>query len=104
MKYANRKDVFGNSTGGIRMACLDYPVARYQSYSVREDGSFDPMYGSVYPFSVEQLRQMYGSLAHYRELVEKSAAETVALGFLLKEDVAEYVEYTVDQAKRRGLL
>ncbi len=104
MKYANRKDVFGNSTGGIRMACLDYPVARYQSYSVREDGSFDPMYGSVYPFPVEQLRQMYGSLAHYRELVEKSAAETVALGFLLKEDVAEYVEYTVDQAKRRGLL
>ncbi len=103
MKYENRKDLFGNTTGGIRMAAMDYPVGRYQSHSIRSDGSFDPMFGTVFPFSAEQLTAMYGSLAHYRELVEQSAQETIAQGFLLREDKEAYVDRTVAMAERRGL-
>ena len=103
MKYENKKDLFGNTTGGIRMAAMDYPVGRYQSYSTRADGSFDPMFGTVFPFPAEQLTAMYGSLAHYRELVERSAEETIALGFLLREDKEAYVDATVAMAERRGL-
>ncbi|WP_461874813.1 alpha/beta hydrolase domain-containing protein [Fusicatenibacter sp.] len=102
-KFENKKDVFGNTMGGIRMACMDYPVGRYVSHSKKADGSYDPMFGTVYPFAPEQLKAMYGGLEHYKELVEKSAAESVALGFLLKEDVPAYVEFTVNMAKRRGL-
>lgn len=102
-KYENKKDLFGNTVGGIRMACMDYPVGKYVSHSKKADGSYDAMFGTVYPFSAEQLTVMYGSLAHYETLVRKSAAETVALGFLLKEDVEAYVNYTVDMARRRGL-
>ena len=91
------------TTGGIRMAAMDYPVGRYQSYSTRADGSFDPMFGTVFPFPAEQLTAMYGSLAHYRELVERSAEETIALGFLLREDKEAYVDATVAMAERRGL-
>lgn len=103
MKYENRKDVFGNTTGGIRMAALDYPVGRYTSFSTRADGSYDPMFGTVYPFSLQQLKEMYGTLDNYRHLVEKSADETIALGFLMKEDKAAYVDATVNMAERRGL-
>ena len=103
MKFENHKDVFGNTTGGIRMAALDYPVGKYVSFSKREDGSADPMFGTVYPFSKEFLKELYGSLDHYRKLVEESAEESIALGFLLREDKEEYVERTVEMAKRRGL-
>ena len=102
-KFENKKDLFGNTMGGIRMACMDYPVGKYTSYCQRADGSYDPMFGTVYPFTPEQLKAMYGSLEQYRTLVEKSAAESVALGFLLKEDVDAYVDFTVDMARRRGL-
>lgn len=102
-KFENKKDLFGNTAGGIRMACMDYPVGKYISCSKRADGSYDAMFGTVYPFAAEQLAAMYGSLDHYRELAEKSAAESVALGFLLKEDVPAYVDFTVNMAKRRGL-
>lgn len=103
MKFENHKDVFGNTTGGIRMAAMDYPVGKYVSFSKREDGSADPMFGTVYPFSKEFLKELYGSLDHYRKLVEESAEESIALGFLLRDDKEEYVERTVEMAKRRGL-
>lgn len=103
MKYENRKDIFGNTTGGIRMAALDYPVGTYQSYSIREDGSYDPMFGTVYPFSPQKLEALYGSLDHYRELVKSSARESIAAGFLLKDDEDAYVDATVAMAARRGL-
>lgn len=103
MKYENRKDLFGNTTGGIRMAAMDYPVGRYTSHSKRVGGGYDPMFGTVYPFPTEQLTAMYGSLEHYRQLVENNADELIALGFLLRGDRVEYVDYTVGMAARRGL-
>ncbi len=103
-RKANRKDMFGNTMGGIRLANMDYPVGRYESFSTREDGSIDPMFGTVYPFSAKVLQEIYGSLSHYRELVEKQAERTIALGFLLREDKKAYVDTITEQAARRGLV
>ncbi|MDO4283929.1 MAG: alpha/beta hydrolase domain-containing protein [Eubacteriales bacterium] len=102
-KCENEKDAFGNTVGGIRMAALDYPVGRYRSCSVQGEGKIDPMFGTVYPFSPETLQALYGSLAHYRELVTESAKQTEALGFLLREDRDDYIEATVSLAQKRGL-
>lgn len=103
MKYENHKDAFGNTTGGIRMAALDYPVGVYKSYSVRENNSYDAMFGTLYPFSLDKLKGLYGTLSHYKDLVNQSAEETIALGFLLKEDKEEYVDRTVRLAEKLGL-
>lgn len=103
MKYENRKDLFGNTTGGIRMAAMDYPVGIYKSCSQRSDGSYDPMFGTVYPFSEEKLAALYGTLDNYRRLVEQSAEKSIAEGFLLRADKTAYVDYTVEMAARRGL-
>ena len=103
MKYENRKDLFGNSLGGIRLATQDYPIGRYESYSVRSDGSLQGLYGSVHTFPREQLQLLYGSLAHYKELVRSNAQSNIAEGFLLEQDEEAYVEYCVQLAARGGL-
>lgn len=103
MKYENRKDMFGNTTGGIRSAWLDNPIGVYKSYSVRKDGGYEAMFGTVYPFEKELLINLYGSLTHYRQLVEQSTDETIALGFLLQEEKQEFVDKVVELAEKRGL-
>ena len=62
------------------------------------------MFGTAKPFSPEKLAALYGNLANYRRLVEKSADETIAKGFVLAEDREELVERTVAIAKARGLI
>ena len=100
---ANCKDVFGNARGGIRHPFADCPTATYQSYTDREDGKIQMMFGTAKPFSPEKLAALYGNLANYRRLVEKSADEAIAKGFVLAEDREELVERTVAIAKARGL-
>lgn len=102
--YENRKDAFGNSTGGIRLADLDFPTGRIQSFSRREDDSVDPMFGTVFPFSAGFLKELYGSLSHYRELVSAQADRIIAEGFLLPDDREAYIDEITDQAGRRGLV
>lgn len=101
---ASQKDVFGNTAGGIRLASQDFPAGVYKSESIRADGSKDPMFGTLYPFSPELLRNLYGTSERYRALVEKSAEESIALGFLMREDKKEYVERTVRIAQECGLV
>lgn len=103
MKFENKKDIFGNTVGGIRMAALDYPVGMYKSYSIRRDGTYAPMFGTIHPFSPEKLKMLYEDIDHYRRLAEKNAEEIIAAGFLLREDKQDYVNQTVELAERRGL-
>ena len=49
------------------------------------------------------LAELYGSLDHYRELVEKATARDVQKGFVLAEDAADLVDEVVAMAKARGL-
>ena len=53
--------------------------------------------------SPEMLAELYGSLDHYRELVEKATARDVQKGFVLAEDAAGLVDEVVAMAKARGL-
>ena len=99
----NRTDAFGNAKGGIRFPAIDYPTARYQSYSRSAEGRVDAMFGTAYPLSPEVLRGLYKSLEQYRTLVEQSARECVKRGFLLEEDLEACVEDLVGKAAQRGL-
>ena len=100
---ANRKDIFGNALGGIRYPTADCPTAAYQSYSDRKDGSIQMMFGQCTPFSPALLQSIYGDLANYRKLAEKSADSAVAKGFVLKEDRDWLVDRTCEIAAARGL-
>lgn len=100
---ANRKDIFGNALGGIRYPVADCPTASYQSYTERADGSIQMMFGTVKPFGKVLLREMYGTLEHYRALAEKSTDNAIAKGFILPEDREYMIESVVAIAKERGL-
>ena len=54
-------------------------------------------------FSKEMIKELYGTLAHYREMAEKNTKEQVTKGFVCREDAAELVEIAVQLAKKRGL-
>lgn len=99
----NCTDALGNSKGGIRTPAIDYPTGIYTSHALHDDGSVSPMFGKVNPFPPEKLQALYGTLAHYRALVEKGAEQMMAKGFLLREDREELVERIVRTAKERGL-
>ena len=100
---ANKKDAFGNALGGIRYPTADCPTASYQSYTDRADGNIQMMFGTAKPFSPELLKSLYGSLAHYKELVEQSTDSAISKGFVLQEDRQEMIDYSVELAARRGL-
>ena len=89
--------------GGIRYPVADCPTASYQSYTERADGSIQMMFGTAKPFSGTLLREMYGSLAHYRALAEQSTDRAVAKGFILPEDREYMIESVTAIAKERGL-
>jgi len=99
----NRTDAFGNAKGGIRTAAIDYPIGTYSSHSVDKDGRIIPMFGKVNPFSAELLKELYGDLNHYRELVAQRTDEVIAQGFILPEDRETHIEAVVALAARRGL-
>lgn len=107
----NRKDVFGNSIGGLRTCLLNYPTGRYNITSTIERGqSFvdetsdkDPLFGYEEAFSKAFLKELYGSLEHYKELCIKDTKEQVSKGFICKEDADEIVDIAVNLAKGRGL-
>ncbi len=100
---ANRRDAFGNAIGGIRYPTADCPTGSYQSYTDREDGKIQMMYGQCTPFAPETLRAIYGSLDGYRRMVERSTDNAIAHGWVLPADRAYMVERTVAIAARRGL-
>ena len=107
----NKKDAFGNTIGGLRTCLLDYPTGRYSNTSDIEKGQnfLDPesekegLFGYQQAFSKEMIKELYGTLAHYREMAEKNTKEQVTKGFVCREDAAELVEIAVELAKKRGL-
>lgn len=61
------------------------------------------LFGYQQAFSKEMIKELYGTLAHYREMAEKNTKEQVTKGFVCREDAAELVEIAVQLAKKRGL-
>lgn len=103
VKYENRKDAFGNSLGGIRMAGIEYPTGIYKSYCILDNKTYNPLFGAVYPLPKELLKELYQDCEHYRNLVEKNAERLISEGFLIKEDKTDYINQFVQMAKMRGL-
>jgi len=107
----NVKDVFGNTLGGLRTCLLNFPTGRYHNTSDIEPGgsSFDPksdkdgLFGYQEAFSANMIKELYGSLVYYNELVIKDTLEQVSKGFVCREDADELIELAVRLAKKRGL-
>lgn len=108
----NRKDVFGNTRGGLRTCLLNYPTGRYHISSTIEPGqSFldplatqNPLFGYEEPFSSAFLRELYGSLENYEKLCREDTKEQISKGFLCKEDGEALVQFAVSLARERGLV
>lgn len=103
IKYDNKKDVFGNTKGGIRPGNLEYPLGVYKSYAKKADGSLQSMFGTFFPFDKEMLKNLYGNLERYTVLIEQNAEELIAAGFLLRADKKDYMDTIINTAKRAGL-
>lgn len=107
----NVKDALGISKGGLRTCLLDYPTGSYYCTSEIERGMSDIfpesdkelLFGHEEPFPKEMLRQMYGTLDHYRKLVTEHTRVQTAKGFIVKEDMEDLIEMAVELAKERGL-
>jgi hypothetical protein len=99
----NVTDAFGNAVGGIRTPAIDYPTARYYSYSTLKDGGISFVFGHIDPFPKEMLKALYGSLENYKKLVEKGVDRVIAQGFIMREDRQECIDRIVEAAKKRGL-
>lgn len=107
----NRKDVFGNTRGGLRTCLLNYPTGRYHITSTIPKGqSFldpesteDPLFGYQEAFSPAFLKELYGSLAHYEELCAEDTKEQISRGFVCQEDGETLIQMAVLLAKKRGL-
>ena len=107
----NARDAFGNAKGGLRTCLLDYPTARYANYSnvvpgtgtVDKASGVDILFGHQERFSAGMLRELYGTLDHYRTLCEENTAEQVSRGYVCREDASELVRLAVDQARASGL-
>ncbi len=110
-KGENIKDALGNSIGGLRTCLLDYPTGSFYLYSdvnVGENGMFpelnkDFVFGHEEAFPKEMLKRMYGSLEHYRSLVEQHTWKQVMKGYVIREDAASLVDEALRRAKERGL-
>ncbi len=99
-KYDNKKDLFGNTKGGIRLGNIEYPLGTYVSYARKADGTFQGLFGTFYPFPKELLKALYGDLEHYQLLIEQNAEELIAQGFLLRADKADYMNTILQSARK----
>lgn len=61
------------------------------------------LYGCELPFEKEKLVRLYGSLDHYRALVEQAAQAAVARRQLVAEDLDYCVAHAVAKAAKYGL-
>jgi len=96
-------DMFGHALGGLRTAALQYPTTRYFTYSTLPNGLKNPLWGHIEPIASQTLKEIYGSLQRYLQLVEADCARRVSLGYLLAEDVGDLVTRLTTLAAERGL-
>lgn len=107
----NKKDLSGNTMGGIRTCLLDYPTGSFYGYSnipkgssmIFPDSERDYLFGHEESFPAEMLTRMYGSLQHYKELVTEHTLKQVANGYVVKEDAEQLITEALNRAVARGL-
>ncbi len=80
------RDVNGIARGGIRLPQVEVPIA-HNSAIQRTPDVFARLVGYYKPFSVEKLRDLYGSRANYLVLYGKAARAAEAASAVLPRDV-----------------
>lgn len=75
-------DTNGNVKGGLRTPWVDVPIARYDWRGECVGGS-----GRTFPYSITQLKALYGTPAVYHERFARSARDAEKRGVLLAADV-----------------
>jgi hypothetical protein len=73
------------------------------TYFVDPSADKDRIFGHQEAFSPELLKELYGSLENYRQLVTTDTEEQIAKGFVNPEDGKDLIRIAVDLAKKRGL-
>jgi len=89
------RDTDGNALGGIRLAPIDVPVARYVSTTCG-------LGGITVPFTEAELLLRYPTHAAYYGAVAARVADNVADGYLLPEDAADLLARACDAKNRWG--
>jgi hypothetical protein len=80
------RDEYGNALGGIRLPELEVPIARYEGFSAT--GSIS---GQTYPFTAEQIKQLYPTHEIYVEKIKAAAQAAERAQVILAYRVAEYI-------------
>jgi hypothetical protein len=80
-------DKYGNVLGGVRLPEVEVPVARYVA-PTKEGG----ILGSTYPFTAEEIKQLYPTHADYVSKVTVAANAALQAGVILPYRVKEYVD------------
>ena len=102
----NKKDPAGNTLGGWRLPCLNYPVCTYflESTPLKPDYGFAAtLFGYIEPFSADFLRKTYESLEKYKNIIVQETDECIKKGFMLPWHREKCISYAVDKAQHFGL-
>ncbi|CAG8176014.1 unnamed protein product [Penicillium salamii] len=88
------RDKHGNAMNGVRTLHTDVPLARIVAATPKGRPSW--YCGSEWPFSEDELRVLYGSVAGYRMLAGAAITNQVQSGFLLPGDAEVLRRETVE--------
>jgi hypothetical protein len=85
------RDARGNALGGIRTPAVDVPISALDGTFKAKTSIICSLFGSVTPFDVATLTQLYPTHDVYVNKVKAAAADAVAKTFLLPADAATIV-------------
>ena len=103
----NMRDRFGNAMGGFRLPPIDLPVCTYYPHCTPIMPfalTGKTIFGYRIPYTADQLRDLYGSLAAYEEKAAQKADECIKAGTLLESDKEACIRYCVEEARSFGLM
>ena len=89
-------DDLGNVRGGIRTPYVDAPVAILSGLG-QTGTSFCGLFGTTVMFTPAELFSLYGSQLGYVDAVTAATEEAFELGFLLREDADQIIEWAPQQ-------
>lgn len=80
-----QRDEHGNALGGIRMPEMDVPVATYRG-TVEGADAMSSLFGSMTPFSPEELRTLNPSRDAYLDAYDQAVDRAVEAGYFDARD------------------
>jgi hypothetical protein len=83
---AIQRDAHGNALGGVRLPELEVPIARYVAST-----STSRLLGETFPFSADELKQLYTTHEDYVSKVAAAANAALQAGVILPYRAKEYV-------------